>query len=162
MANLPTSPYTAAVNRVADYPARANGTTTDWAYSETAAGGLNAGGCSAGLGVSTGVACIGTSANPNPNWTFSDQDGNARDPQPTQYIGGNGVSASTGTSPNDGNALTTPILATKYATSDFNDQPWFVFPVGDVVAGGDLGGGVINLTGQTVLAQCQVWGVKPA
>ena len=168
MSNLPSQGYTILKARTSQYPARPNGSTTDWANSNGDLGGMNSSGA-AGIGIATNV--------PNPkfsDWDLLDQELATRTPQDTQYIGGDGVVvASVSAGPNDGNALTTPIYYAKYVgapanqtagpgSSNFADDAQFVqVLVGPVAPGAEIDtSGVFNESDFTLETGDTIWGVN--
>lgn len=112
-------------------------------------GGMNQGGSNApGVGINTG--------NPGPkldDWTLLDQAGAARNPQTSQHLGGNGLGDGSDTA-------VVNLLANQGQGADINDTLSFVQTIAQVAPGGDLGGGTINRTGQTVESGVNCWGTN--
>ncbi len=112
--------------------------------------GMNYGASNAcGIGIATGVL------NPKESdWTLEDQHENARDPQISQYIGGNGLG--------DGDDSTGNISVVVTQETNVNDTAHYLEAVGAVAPGVEIvaGSGAINETGQAMVAGDRAWGVK--
>ena len=125
--------------------------------------GLNRGGsCAPGLGINTGnvyqtAAELAAGERFN-NWTELDQDENARIPQNSQHIGGDGLG--------DGDQTVNPVnlvLDPFGSTPDFNDTAALVVADVAAVQGAEMDtvSGAENQTGVTVAIGDLIWGNIP-
>lgn len=125
----------------------------DGSYDDPYLGVNRAGSCAPGIGICTNV--------PNPkdsDWTLEDQDENARAPQNSQHIGGDGLG--------DGDQSVNPIngIVDQNGTADFNDEMAFVEADVASAAPGvefDTVSGAVNRGEQTILIGDLAWGAIP-
>jgi hypothetical protein len=111
-------------------------------------GANRAGSCSPGIGINTGFV------NPQlSDWSILDQAGDARSPQLSQHIGGDGFEG--------GNADNEPVRVVQGI--DFNDTASFSVADAAAVPGAeyDTATGALNLTGTTVAIGDRIWGPIP-
>ena len=138
MANLATSSVNAATvaTRSAEVP------NADWT------GGMNAGGCNVGIGISTDVVDPKLT-----DWTLLDQAEAARTPQDSQHIGGSGLG--------DGDQTDAPVTVVNGV--DINDTA--AFAVADQVATNgqvfNTTSGAINVGTTTIQIGQRAWGAIP-
>lgn len=170
--NLPTFQMTAA-----DVTAR-NAEYTGTPFSDvngngdylTYLGCNRAGSCAPGIGICTGVVLgLNTAliADKFQSWTRLDQDGLARTPQDSDYIGNTGfVDRSTLAWPSSGGVEgvpTNPIKIADHPNADYNDTANLVLTNAAAINGAimDTVTGAINNTGQTVAIGDLIWGKVP-
>lgn len=106
--------------------------------------------CAPGVGICTAVV------NPKlDDWTVADQANNARDPQNSQHIGGNGTAT--------GSETVHPVRAADYAAVDINDTCHFLVADQAAAPGAvyHIASGAVNRSDENVEIGDRVWGTVP-